>query len=70
MSLLGIEHFLENENQARQNQVFLSDESHRRSAMGEEERKTDEAAVVSRLQKMSYAKISTNKDFYYGKERR
>lgn len=51
--LLSTGHFLGNEGQARQNQTFLNDESHSQSAMGEEERKSDQAAAVHRSKKMS-----------------
>ncbi|MBF5059363.1 hypothetical protein NEPTK9_000875 [Candidatus Neptunochlamydia vexilliferae] len=49
------DNFLEGEGQARQNQIFLNDESHSQGAMGEEERKSGEAAVAHRLQKLSCA---------------
>ncbi|MCP5504170.1 MAG: trypsin-like peptidase domain-containing protein [Chlamydiales bacterium] len=54
--LLSTGHFLESKKQARQSQIFLTDESHSQSAMGEEERKSDEAAAAYRFQKMSYTK--------------
>ena len=53
---LSTGHFLESKKQARQNQIFLTDESHSQSAMGEEERKSDEAAAAYRFQKMSCTK--------------
>ncbi|MCB1110385.1 MAG: acetate kinase [Chlamydiia bacterium] len=53
--------FLESEKQAKQNQIFLTDESHSQSALGEKEKKSDEAAAGCRFQKTSCTKLKWSK---------